>query len=216
MKYIDDENKKVKWYNKNIFYVCTLFIVFSNIFAFCFGSDWTPDFVYSKWTDSLNFKNLVACFFGAFEHSNLQHCLLNSLCFLIAGTYIERKIGTVNLLILVLSLIFFSTCSVSANYSGGFHGFSGVNYSIYAYVIIDYIFMFIDKKQNKANIIYGAIMLVLIYVASCFCGGTASFQFKWYPYDLITNMGHYTSFLTGTIITLLLQFVKRTTIAENK
>jgi membrane associated rhomboid family serine protease len=127
---------------------------------------------------------------------------------LVAGTYVERKIGTVNILVLVASFAFFCGCAVAANHSGTSVGFSGVNYAFYAYIIIDYVFMFIDKKQTKANTIYGAIVLALIYLATCFCGGTSSFSFKIYPYDLLNNMGHYTSFLTGAILTLLLQFVK--------
>ena len=129
---------------------------------------------------------------------------------------IERKIGTVNLFILVVTYSFVCNCAVSANYKGASHGFSGVNYGLYAYIIIDYIFMFVFKKVNKINVIYGAIILALIYVASCFCGGTTNFQFALYPYDLITNMGHYKSFLSGGIIALLLQFVKWKTIQENK
>lgn len=217
MKYIDDETKQIKWYNKNIFYVATLFIVISNILAYCFGgSNWAPEYVGSTWADILNFNNLVACFLSAFEHSNLQHCLLNCLCFLIAGSYVERKIGTVNLLVLAFTLTFFCECVIDANHIGGSHGFSGVNYGMYAYIIIDYIFAFINKKQTKANIIYGAVILALIYTACCFCGGTSAFEFALYPYDLLTNMGHYTSFLTGGIMTLLLQFVKWQAVEANK
>lgn len=217
MKFIDDTAKNIKWYNKNIFYVCTLFFVFVNVFAFQLGgSSWIPRPINSNWTDVLNFNRLLSCFLSAFEHSNLQHCLLNSLCFLVAGTYLERKIGSVNLFVLVLSLVFFCECAVDANYDANSHGFSGTNFGIYAYIIIDYIFMFLYKKQTKTNIIYGAIILALIYIACCFSGGTSTFAFKWYPHDLITNMGHYTSFLTGIIVTLILQFIKWKTINDNK
>ena len=87
-------------------------------------------------------------------------------------------------------------------------GFSGVNYAFYAYIIIDYVIMFIKKEQTKLCTIYGAIMLALIYLAACFSGGTTAFTFEIYPYDLITNMGHYTSFLMGAILTLLINFIK--------
>ena len=210
MRYIDLENKKLRWYNRNLFYTGTAFVIIINVLAYLIGgSRWELGYVTSKWTDVLRFDNLVACFLSAFKHSNLQHCLLNSLCFLVAGTYVERKIGTVNILVLVASFAFFCGCAVAANHSGTSVGFSGVNYAFYAYIIIDYVFMFIDKKQTKANTIYGAIVLALIYLSTCFCGGTSSFSFKIYPYDLITNMGHYTSFLTGGILMLLLQFVKK-------
>ena len=201
--------KNTKWHNKNLFYIGTIFVIALNVFLFFYnGNNWKIEYVYSKWTDVLNFHNLIFCFFSAFKHSNLQHCLLNCLCFLIAGTYVERKVGTLNLLVLVFSFAFFCECVVDANNRGSSVGFSGVNYAFYAYIIIDYIFMFVNKRQTKVYIIYGAIVLFLIYVATCFCGGTSSFSFKIYPYDLLNNMGHYTSFLTGAILTLLLQFVK--------
>ena len=209
MKYIDLKNKKLNWYNRNLFYLGTIFVVFINIFAFLFNDNsWKFEYVYSQWTDVLNFNNLFACFFSAFKHSNLQHCLLNCLCFFVVGTYVERKIGTLNLFVLVVSFALFCESAVDANHSGGSVGFSGVNYAFYAYAIIDYIFMFINKKQTKSSIIYGAIILALIYWATCFSGGTTAFSFKIYPYDLLTNMGHYTSFFAGAILTLLLQFVK--------
>ncbi len=204
--------KNTKWHNKNLFYIGTIFVIALNVFLFFYnGNNWEIEYVYSKWTDVLNFHNLIFSFFSAFKHANLQHCLLNCLCFLIAGTYVERKVGTLNLLVLVFSFAFFCECAVDANNRGSSVGFSGVNYAFYAYIIIDYIFMFVNKRQNKVCIIYGAIVLFLIYVATCFCGGTSSFSFKIYPYDLLNNMGHYTSFLTGAILTLLLQFVKRQT-----
>ena len=217
MKYIDDESKKIAWYNENVFYLCTLAVIICNVGAFFIGGrSWAPEFSNAEWTDILNFDNLFAVVLSAFEHSNLQHCLLNSLCFLVAGVYLERKIGTVNLSILVFSLVFFGECAVKANHQGGSHGFSGVNYGLYAYILVDYLCMFIEKKQTKINMIYGAIVVALIYLAACFSGGTAGFSFQWYPYDLITNMGHYTSFLTGAILSLLLKFIKWQTVKETK
>ena len=58
-----------------------------------------------------------------------------------------------------ISFAFFGECAVGANHSGTSWGFSGVNYAFYAYVIVDYIFMFIFRKQSKVSIIYGAIIL---------------------------------------------------------
>lgn len=219
MKYVDDETKEIKWYNANICYSGTLIIVLINVLAFLWGgNDWVPHYVKSSWADVLDFNNIVVCFLSSFEHSNWQHCLLNCLCFLIAGSYVERKIGTVNLLLLTLVLAFYCECVVDANDrdGDGSHGFSGVNYGIYAYIIIDYIFTFIRKKQTKINIIYGAIVLGLIYLACCFCGGTSSFEFALYPYDLMTNMGHYSSFLAGLVLTLIIEIVKIQTLEQTK
>ena len=209
MKYVDLENKKLRWYNRNLFYIGTFLVIIINILVFLIGkNNWKIGYINSNWTDILNFNNLFAQFVSAFKHYNLQHCLLNCLCFLVAGTYVERKIGSVNLLVLVVSFAFFGESAVGANHSGTSWGFSGVNYAFYAYIIVDYIFMFVFRKQSKVSVIYGAIVLALIYLATCFCGGTSTFSFKIYPYDLLNNMGHYTSFLTGIILTLLLQFIK--------
>jgi len=217
MKFIDDSSKNLKWFNRNFFYTGTITIVLINVLLFLVcGNNWSPGYVFARWHDVLNFKNILATFLSAFEHANLQHCLLNSLCFLIAGSYVERKIGTANLFVLIFSLAFFCECVTDANSSGTSHGFSGVNYGLYAYIIVDYVFMFISKKHTKLNIIYGAIILALIYLACCFSGGTSTFSFEWYPYDMITNMGHYTAFLTGLIMSILLQFVKWKTLKENK
>ena len=209
MQYIDDETKKLNWYNRNIFFSCTMFFVLVNILAFAFGGDsWVLDYFWTISREDYAFIQLTIPILSAFEHSNWQHCLLNCLCFFVAGSYVERKIGTFNLLVLVFTLTVFSENLIDANSGAYSHGFSGVNYAMYAYIIIDYIFMFINKKQTKTNIILGAITLALIYLAFCFGGGTTAFNFAWYPYDLITNDAHYIGFLTGGILTLLLQFIK--------
>jgi membrane associated rhomboid family serine protease len=140
--------------------------------------------------------------------------LLNSLCFLIAGGYVERKYGSISLLSLVFVFAFFAENIVYANHGGVSVGFSGVNYSFYAYIIVDFIFTIKEIKNSKVETIISVIVLALIYVAFCFCGGTQSLAFKIYPYDLITNMGHYSSFLTGLTLSLLIKISKVKALSE--
>ena len=64
--------------------------------------------------------------------------------------------------------------------------------------------------KNRTNIILGSIVLVFIYVAMCFCEGVSGFGFKLYPYDLIYNMGHYSSFFIGCVISLFKNIVEMT------
>ena len=116
-------------------------------------NNWTPYLQKNSWGDIFNFHNIWVYFLNAFEHANWQHCLLNMLCFFVAGTYIERKIGSLNLLSIVFLFAFFADAVIGANYRGGFHGFSGVNYALYGFVIIDYLFSFRKKVRNKTNII---------------------------------------------------------------
>lgn len=217
MKFIDVKNKKLYWYNRNLFYLGTILVVLINIYAFLYNDNsWQIKYVYSNWKDVLNFDNLITCFLSAFKHSNMQHCLLNSLCFLIAASYVERKIGSVNLLLLVFVFALFGEVAVDANYRGVSVGFSGVNFAFYAYIIIDFIFMFVFKKQTLVCVIYGVIVISLIYLACCFCGGTNTISFAIYPYDLITNMGHYTSFVMGCVLTLVINVVKWQVLKANK
>ncbi|MDE7372867.1 MAG: rhomboid family intramembrane serine protease [Clostridia bacterium] len=178
------------------------------------GSQWridTKDFdnyghyVY-HWEQVLYFRNLIQTFLSAFSHFNWQHTLLNMLCFFICGLYLERKLGSIKFLLLIICFAFFGGCAVAANHNSiNSYGFSGVNYAIYAYILIDYLFWVIPKeRRNKLNIISGAVMLALIYFAACFNGGTEQVSFSWYPYDALHNLGHYTSYLVGLIIATLL------------
>lgn len=98
----------------------------------------------------------------------------------------------------------------SNNLSTGGIGFSGVNYGLYAILIIDYAFSFRKDKQrkNKLNLILGATILALIYLAMCYNGGTDSFGFEWYPYDFFNNMAHYSGFLAGLVLALAFNISK--------
>ena len=55
------------------------------------------------------------------------------------------------------------------------------------------------EKRNLFNIVFGAVVLALIYFAMCFCGGTSRVTFEWYPYDLLHNLGHASGFITGLV-----------------
>ncbi|MDE6676109.1 MAG: rhomboid family intramembrane serine protease, partial [Clostridia bacterium] len=182
----------------------TLFVVVLCIVLHAaLGSQWGIETDgYNHWDDVLFFNNLVQTFLSAFSHFNWQHVLLNMLCFLICGIYLERKIGSLYMLLLVLCFAFFGSCAIAANHNSiNSYGYSGVNYAFYAYILIDYLFSVCRKStRNKMNVISGGVMLALIYFAMCFCGGTSTVSFKWYPYDLLHNLGHYTSYLVGLII----------------
>lgn len=209
MKIFNDSEKSLHWWNKNWFFLGTIAVVLINIILFAsFGSEWAINPQSQISYSVLNFDNIIANFLNCFEHSSWQHCLLNMLCFFVVGTYIERKKGTSNLVCLVLLFAIIGKSMSVANSLGGAHGFSGINYALYAFVIIDYIFYIFSKEKNKFNIIYGLLIIALIYLAMCYNGGATGFGLNWYPNDLINNMGHYTGFVAGLIVGLVVKICK--------
>ena len=214
MKYIDDESKKLYWWNRNYFFAGTIIIVLLNIIIFAFVSE-SQSRGSGAWNAILEFDNLARVFRNGFFHSNWQHVLLNMLCFLICGAWLERRKGSLALILLVLVMNIVTGAFVGANHQSlSFHGYSGVNFGLYAYAIIDYCFLFRKPTRTKINVISGAVLMGLIYFASCFAGGTSSVTFRWYPYDFMHNMGHYSSFLAGVILGLTIQLVKLATVRE--
>ena len=211
MKFFDDKSKNLKWWNKNYFYIGTIAIVLLNILLYAFGGyDWEerayPVDDGEHWGGVFYFKPTIRSMLNAFSHSTWQHVLLNMLCFAVVGLYLERKKGTLGILLYVLFGAYFSGIAVAANnLSVWYHGFSGVNFFLYAILIVDYFFSLRKETRNKTNVIMGAIILALMYLAMCFCGGSTAFAFKWYPYDLMTNMGHYASFAVGLVLGFIIQ-----------
>lgn len=207
MKYLDNGRKDLSWWQRNWFFATTVFIVLINIILYAGLGGWEIPFDDNRhWHDCLFFTNLVHVFFSAYSHSNWQHTLLNMLCFLVCGLYLERKMGSIKFFLLIMAFSLFGNNAVAANNNGlYFHGFSGVNYAIYAYILVEYLFCAISKsKRNKFDLIYGGVMLGLIYFAMCFNGGTQDVSFSWYPYDAMYNLGHYTSYFVGIIIASVL------------
>lgn len=203
-----NSSKEKKLIEKNLFFTGTIMVIAVNIIVFFFFNEHIVIDTTNNWNNILDFSNLLLTFSSAFRHFNLQHVLLNSLCFLVVGAYVERKQGTLGLLILVFIFALFGGSMTDANHKGTSLGFSGVNFAFYAYVIVDFIFTVNQLKKEKPELVLSIIVLCLIYVAFCFCGGTSDFSFKIYPYDLIHNLGHYTGFITGIILTTLIKLCK--------
>jgi len=216
MRFFDDKSKNVTRFNKNYFYMGTIIIILINIALFVFGGNNWDDGILSvdkmnHWYDALYFTPTIASFFNAFSHANLQHVLLNMLCFAFCGLYLERKTGTLGMIGFVIFSAYISSIASTCNdLSVAWHGFSGVNYFLYAYIIFDFFFSLRKSKRNKTNIILGSIVLLFIYVAMCFSEGVSGFGFEVYPYDLIYNSGHYTGFLAGIMVSIFKNIISIT------
>ena len=208
MKFFDDKSKNVNCYNRNFFYLGTIILITLNIFIFAlWGNDWGSKLLDNStvnWDDPLNFNNLFASILNCIEHSNWSHVLLNMACFSVCGIYLERKTGTFNFLLFVMAVTILVAGMISGAYlATHWHGWSGVLYAFYAIVYVDYFFSFSKPKRNKTNTILGAIICVAIYIFMSASRFENSIKFYSYPRDLIDNIGHYSAFLVGIIIGLI-------------
>lgn len=225
-KFINNDYENEFCFARNYFFAGTVFIILINILLFAIGgSGWTPIHNFNSvfgvsanhWKDVFYFNSLICAFCNSFAHFNWQHTLLNMLCFFACGLYLERKAGSIKFVLLVLAMAFFTSATVSANdLSVSWQGFSGVNYGLYAFIIVDYLFSLQKTKRTKFNLFFGGVILALIYLAMCFDGGTVSFGFKWYPYDLMNNLGHYSGALAGLVLGLAIQVAQIRGITEFK
>lgn len=185
----------------------TLIIAAINILLFLiFGNSWADnvgDTNATSWYSLLNVTRLLRNLLNSFEHSNLQHTLLNMLCFVVTGGYIEYQLGVKRSLCVFSFMIMLSSLAIAANYlSLEWCGFSGVNYSLYAFVIVSFLTSIKSKPLKRQ--LGGFVMLALIYLAMCWNGGSNSLGFSAYPYDLIHNLAHYSSFVVGLLFSACL------------
>ena len=202
---LDDKSKKLTVLNRNYFFAVTVFIVLLNIIVYAVHGSDTGNFLIRnpKW-HSFSVKNLFQALVDSYTHFNWQHTLLNMLCFFIAGLYIERKKGSLPFLLFMVIMSLFTAFASCTNDNGiGAIGFSAVNYGLYGYIFVEYLFTLCQReKRYKFNIVCGAVVVALIYFAMCFCGETESVAFKWYPYDLLNNLGHASGIVAGLILGL--------------
>lgn len=190
---------------RNLFFATTLLILILNFAIFAAYGNQTPDFASKVPWDSFSVTDLFHALVNTFTHSNLQHVLLNMLCFAIAGSYLERKMGSLRFLLFMTIVCFFTAFASCTNSGLYWHGFSGANYGLYGYILLEYVFTLARKKtRTPFNIAYGAILIGLIYLAMCFCGGTSAIRFEWYPYDLLHNLGHASGFAVGLLLGICL------------
>lgn len=206
MRIIDDTGKKLTPATRNWFYAVTVLIALANILMFAvYGSD-VPGISHRPGWGTFSVNNLLQALINTFSHANRQHVLLNMLCFVIAGSYLERKMGSLRFLLFMILLCFFMGLAVSANNIGfNWHGFSGANYGLYGYILLDYLFTLARRRTRTLfNIVYGAVIIALIYFAMCFSGGVSHIGFEWYPYDLLHNLGHASGFAVGLLLGLCL------------
>ena len=195
--WLDEKSKRLTWWNRNYYFVTTVFIVLLNIVLFA-ACDKPRISIRANWGE-FSVTNLVQALINTYWHANWQHVLLNMLCCFIAGLYLERKKGSLKFFLFVVIMSLFTAFAVCTNdVSLGWVGFSGMNYGLYGYIVVEYIFMLLQKeKRYLFNLISGGVVLALIYFAMCFSGGTRSVTFEWYPYDLLHNLGHASGFVTG-------------------
>ena len=198
---VNDKSKKITWLSRNYFFAVTTMIVLLNVILYAVHGSHLGDYaIRSNW-GKFTVDNLFQALVNSYEHSNWQHCLLNMLCFFVAGIYLERKQGSLRFLIFMFIMSVFTAFAICTNdISLGWHGFSGVNYGLYGYIIVDYFFVLFQKqKRYPFNVIAGIVILGLIYFAMCFNGGTREVTFASYPYDLLHNLGHASGFIVGII-----------------
>lgn len=199
--WLDDKSKKITWLNRNYFFVTTVFIVLLNIIIYAVHGSNTGNFSVTPNWGKFSVANLFQALVNSYSHFNWQHCLLNMLCFFFAGLYLERKKGSLKFLLFMFVMSLFTAfASCTNDISLAWAGFSGVNYGLYGYIIVEFIFTLIQKdKRYLFNIIVGIVILALIYFAMCFNGGTSQVSFVWYPYDLLHNLGHASGFVVGLV-----------------
>jgi len=208
MKALDkilNESSQTNCFAKNYFFAATVFIVAFCIILHAANVD-SSFFIGTSSYEIHEARNLSQVIYVSSElflrslmHSNWQHALLNMLCFLVVGSYLERKMGSVRLFLSLIVVIIISSWALRM-WARFFVGFSGVNFALYAIVIVDYIFVLLDKGRTKQRLIYGGMVVALIYFAMCFSGGTQAISFRWYPYDLLNHGGHAAGFLAGFVI----------------
>ena len=155
---VNDNTKKITRLNFNYFFSATVFIILLNIILQAANAlKYLNVVVLPDW-DKFSVNNLLQSLFNSYLHFNWQHCLLNMLCFFIAGLYLERKMGSIRFIMFIFILSLFTAFASSTNaVSLNWRGFSGVNYGLYGYIIIEFLFVLFRKnKRTRFNIIMGA------------------------------------------------------------
>ena len=203
---IDDPQKEKWWLNRNYWFLGTVGLIVILAIIYGAGGISGSGHQQSNWNDHLNFRNVWQSFINSFNHHSWTHWLANILLTLGLGIYLERKIGTIKFLGLILAMAFFVSMTTSANIQNTWWaGFSGVNFALKSFIVIDCIItLFNNKTRTKLNIIFCSIVIAWIIIAFS-VQVDPSFSFRIYPWR---NMGHYSGAITGLVFGLIYQLLK--------
>ena len=208
---VDDPQKDGWWFNRNYFFAGTGAVIFVLVMLYGIGGNAWMDNVAevnapTRWNDSLNYNNILRGFLNSFGHLSWLHLLGNSVSFLIMGMYLERKLGTIKLLCLILALAFFTSSAIGANHlSNWWAGFSGVNFGLKFFIGMDCIFTLANRRtRTKVNVIFCSIVLVWILIIFS-VEIDPTFTFRIYPWR---NMGHSSGALAGLVFGLIYQVLR--------
>ncbi len=210
MKVIDDKNKQLHWYNRNIFWITSILYCLLLIFLFIPTAKAPHDIFFERAEKirNLDFKVMgylrewLVNLLGLYSHGSWEHVLHNCLGILLGSVYIERKYGSFNMFLIFVGL----TCLCM--FDGGGIGNSYIWFALWGFVIIDFIWSLFTKERNLANILFGSITLVLEYFRSGFFD-TASGGIGWgiEPYQLIYNSAHYIGFIMGIFLCIVIRII---------
>ena len=156
-------------------------------------------------------RTLLGAFFKGLYISIVETFITDSLSYLLTaagGTficllYIERKIGSVNTLLLVLSfMLLFALPSGSLETGNGYGSPFILSYGLLGYMLCDMLLSLRKSVRNKQNSLFGLILLVPLYVVHSFSLISEGIVFTLYPYMIFS--GYATSLIIlGVIINLI-------------
>jgi len=206
--FLECNEKENWWLNRNYFFVATLILITSMVLIYAFipnqlrwdlASGSQP-----HWNDHLNFINIFISFWASFSHLNALHLFGNMLTFTVLGMYFERRLGSLKFLTFILLLAFFTSTAISANINTNWTGFSGVNFALKTFVILNFISLLLsNKKISKSNIAWQLVSTAWVFITMSV--QLEPFAIRLYPFQ---NMGHYSSMLAGLILFLTLALFK--------
>lgn len=209
MKFVDIENKKTSRLNRNYFWAVTIIYVILNIsiFAILGNNNILWQYEENKWNVFNGMKDLFISIGNLYTHNDWGHVLRNMLAFSISGFYIERKMGSLNFLGLILLMSIISSPMVSMYVGLRWAGSSVIYFGMWGYVIVDYLFSLGKNTKSKANLIIGGISIFCNYIGSTL-KETIIGSNPLIPIHLIYNAGHYFGFIVGVLLALVISLTR--------
>lgn len=211
--FLDDKSKcSAKWWNKNYFFIGSIFFILLNIILFAiFGGEAVFDLDKQFTTDgylSDEFNNFILCFCGNFTHADWEHVLQNMLGISVCLLYMERKLGTFNLLGMLVAITAFCSFLYLPSDSS-VCGSSIVWFACFGYVVVDYLFSFRKRLRNKTNIFFGLFVILLEFFRCGFYDdySTGTRIIKWGIIPVQLSGGHAQGFLIGLCLCIIVNMV---------